>query len=246
MTSVGGCLRVCSRRGARLTGALHRTTVPLNPVSSLSCYHPRSPWSSTIQSQHELLSCRVFSRPLGYSAPLFTAHHDSVASSGAHQKPKAVIFDLGGVVVPSPQPIFDRFEEQHNLKIGSLIQTIKAAGDDGAFARMERGELTVEGVTEPFTADYKRVTGVEISTELVKKFMGQLSDFTKLTPNPGVVEVFEKLRSKGIKVAILTNNFCFDSGRRVFPQKQLNNVDVVSSMIAVSYTHLTLPTIYSV
>ena len=70
-------------------------------------------------------------------------------------------------MVPSPQPIFDRFEEQHNLKIGSLIQTIKADGDDGAFARMKCGELTIEGITEPFTVNYKRVTGVEISTELV-------------------------------------------------------------------------------
>lgn len=130
--------------------------------------------------------------------------------------------------MPSPQPIFDRFEEKHSLKPGSIIHTIKAAGEDGAFAKMERGELTVEGFAEPFAADYERITGVEISTELLHEFMKQLSDFTKLTPNPGVVKIIEKLRSEGIKVAILTNNFIFNSGRTVFPQQQLKNVDVVS------------------
>ena len=130
-------------------------------------------------------------------------------------------------MVPSPQPIFDRFEEQHGLKHGSLIQAIKASGDNGAFAKLERGDLTVEGVAEPFSADYKRVMGVEISIELVRTFMSLLADFTKLLPNAGVMEVIEKLQSKGIKVAILTNNFLFDSGQRVFPQQQLKNVDVV-------------------
>ncbi len=130
-------------------------------------------------------------------------------------------------MVPSPQPIFDRFEEQHDLKHGSLIHTIKTAGEGGAFAKLERGELTVEEVSEPFAADYKGVMGVEISGELVRAFMSQLADFTKLTPHAEVIRVIERLRSKGIKVAILTNNFLFDSGRRVFPQQKLENVDVV-------------------
>ena len=141
-----------------------------------------------------------------------------------------MIFDLGGVVVPSPQPIFDRFEDKHGLKPGSIIRTIKAAGEDGAFPKLERGELTVEEFAEPFAVDYKRIAGVEISTELLQEFMRQLADFTKLTPNPGVMKIIEKLRLEGIKVAILTNNFAFDSGSTVFPQQQLKNVDVVSNI----------------
>lgn len=131
--------------------------------------------------------------------------------------------------MPSPQPIFDRFEEEHQLEIGSIIRTIKAAGEEGAFARMEKGELTVEGFAEPFALEYKKVTGVEMSTELMQKFIKKLSDFTEVKPNEGILEIFEKLRSEGVKVAILTNNFVFDSGQTVFPQQQLKNVDVVSA-----------------
>ena len=130
-------------------------------------------------------------------------------------------------MVPSPQPIFDRFEEQHGLKHGSLIHTIKSAGENGAFSKLERGELTAEGVAEPFAADYRRVMGLDISVELVQTFMCQLADFTKLTPHAEVIQVIKRLKSKGIKVAILTNNFLFDSGQRVFPQQKLENVDVV-------------------
>lgn len=131
-------------------------------------------------------------------------------------------------MVPSPQPIFDRFEEKHNLKRGSLVATIKTKGDDGAFAKMEKGALTVEGFVEPFTQDYKEVTGVEISTELVHEFVRQLADFTELTPNPAVLEMFKRLQAQGIKVAILTNNFVYDNGCTVFPKKHFENVDVVS------------------
>ena len=129
--------------------------------------------------------------------------------------------------MPSPQPIFDRFEEQHGLKHGSLVHTIKTTGEHGAFAKLERGELTAEGVAEPFSADYERVMGTKLSVDLARQFIRQLSDFTKLKLNAEVMKTMEKLKSKGIKVAILTNNFLFDDGRRVFPKQQLENVDVV-------------------
>jgi len=66
------------------------------------------------------------------------------------KKPKAVIFDLGGVVVPSPLPIFQQFEAKYGLKEGSLVDTIKLSGEDGAFAKLERGEISVECFSEPF------------------------------------------------------------------------------------------------
>lgn len=151
-----------------------------------------------------------------------------VSRGAAATKPKAVIFDLGGVVVPSPQSIFDRFEEKHSLGAGSLVATIKATGNGGAFAKMERGEYTVEQFCVPFRSEYLSHANRELSLEQVQEFIQQLSDFTQVTPHPGVVEMFGKLRSHGIKVAILTNNFRRDNGCTVFPDKELENVDVVS------------------
>lgn len=131
------------------------------------------------------------------------------------------------MVVPSPQGIFDRFEEKHGLEGGSLVATIKARGNGGAFAKMERGEYSVEQFCEPFRSEYLAHTKQELSGEQCWEFVNQLADFTKLTPHSCVVDMFRKLKSRGIKVAILTNNFRWDSGQSVFPENKLN-VDVVS------------------
>ena len=228
MTSLGSCLR----GGLRIAGARHRAVILVTPARSLSLQRPvRSLSPAKLRQNREIFvshSPLPNSKLLGSTARLLATQNGPFPpKNDVHKTPKAVIFDLGGVVVPSPQPIFDRFEEQHGLKNGSLIHTIKTAGERGAFAKLERGELTTEGVAEPFAADYKRVMDVEISVELVRAFMSQLADFTKLTPHAEVIGMMERLQSKGIKVAILTNNFLFDSGRRVFPQQKLENVDVV-------------------
>lgn len=154
-----------------------------------------------------------------------------VSRSAKASKPRAVIFDLGGVVVPSPQGIFDRFEEEHGLQSGSLVATIKATGNGGAFAKMERGEYSVEQFCEPFRSEYLTHTARELSGEQCWEFIQQLSDFTKLTPHPCVVDMFQKLKVQGVKVAILTNNFRREDGRSVFPEKKLENVDIVSLSI---------------
>ena len=241
MTSVSSRLYVCCRGGPRLATALRRGAFPLSHSSSsraLSSHHvrPAAGYSACEPRPHiGALGSKVYSRPFGLSSRLLATQNGATPTTFPHKKPKAVIFDLGGVVVPTPQPIFDRFEEKHNLKHGSIIKTIKATDQDGAFAKMERGELTVEAFAEPFAAEYKKITGVEITTELVQEFMRQLSDFTKITPNSGVIEIIERLRSEGIKVAILTNNFIFDNGQTVFPRQQLKNVDVVSRLCNYLY-----------
>ena len=46
-------------------------------------------------------------------------------------KPKAVAFDMGGVVVPSPLPLFNQFEDSHGLQRGSIVSAINAGGERG-------------------------------------------------------------------------------------------------------------------
>ena len=215
MSNFRSCLRVCNR-GLRLLNGIRarRIVLPFAPLTN-----------------HPLLLSRSLSAQSNYVSSYKhynTSSTDSTSSAPPLVRPKAVIFDLGGVVVPSPQPIFDRFEDEHHLKRGSLVATIKTKGDDGAFAKMEKGVLTVEGFVEPFTRDYEEVTGVAISKELVQEFIKQLADFTKLTPNQAVLNMFQRLQSQGIKVAILTNNFVYDNGHTVFPKRHFENVDVVS------------------
>lgn len=157
-----------------------------------------------------------------------------VSKSPSATRPKAVIFDLGGVVVPSPQVIFDQFEEKWDLTAGSLVGTIKATGNGGSFARMERGEYSVEEFSEPFSHEYRSFSGRQLTPAQVQEFASNLSDFTKLTPHQEVVEMFRRLKRRGIKVAILTNNFRRKDGYTTFPKKELEDVDVVRTTRAAS------------
>ena len=141
--------------------------------------------------------------------------------------PKAVIFDLGGVVVASPEPIFHGFERQQGLDRGSLVDTILSTGESGCFARMERGEITVQEFAAPFAEEYAAHTGRRVAQEEMAVFASALSDIAKLQPREEVTECFAELKRRGLKVCILTNNFLHSDGSTVFPSAPISNVDVV-------------------
>ena len=56
---------------------------------------------------------------------------------------RAVIFDLGGVVFPSPFEAFDAYDGDAGLAPGTVRALIKTSSETGAWAELERGELTM-------------------------------------------------------------------------------------------------------
>src|SRR5437867_11269946 len=66
---------------------------------------------------------------------------------------EAVVFDIGGVVQESPLHAIARYERDHGLARDAVNRAVVAAGEAGAWARLERGELTVESFRAPFEAD---------------------------------------------------------------------------------------------
>ena len=141
-------------------------------------------------------------------------------------RPKAVIFDVGGVVVPSPLPLFAQFEEEHSLRPGSVVHTIKETGETGSFAKLERGELTVEEFSGPFSEEYQTIFGRATRPEIFRELLESFREGRQVTARSAVVGVIERLTSHGIKTAILTNNFRYDDGYVLFPKGHLT-VDVV-------------------
>ncbi|CEQ40279.1 SPOSA6832_01883 [Sporobolomyces salmonicolor] len=100
---------------------------------------------------------------------------------------KAVIFDIGGVVVGSPVAAIGRAEQQWSLPPHWLNAAITARGEDGAFQRLERGELGIE--------DFYRRFGEELSE------VGRGNEaYQAYCRKAGI-------GSKRYKVAALTNNF---------------------------------------
>ena len=56
----------------------------------------------------------------------------------------AVIFDLGGVVLGSPLHAIAAFEREQAIPAGFVNRVVMETAPQGAWSRLERGEITLE------------------------------------------------------------------------------------------------------
>eukprot|EP00757_Euglenozoa_sp_SAG-D1_P008326 gene8326-2849_t len=68
---------------------------------------------------------------------------------------KAVIFDVGGVLVESPFPKLRRYAELVGLPKDFFFMSVKAGGDNGAFQQLERGQLRAREFGRAFEVPQK-------------------------------------------------------------------------------------------
>jgi putative hydrolase of the HAD superfamily len=120
---------------------------------------------------------------------------------------EAVVFDIGGVVQESPLHAIARYERDHGLAPDAVNRAVVAAGDAGAWARLERGELTVESFRAPFEADC-RAHGVAVDGARLMAYIAEAS-----RPRPRMLAAVRTIRERGLGVGALTNNWVAD-GRR--------------------------------
>ena len=66
---------------------------------------------------------------------------------------RAVLFDIGGVVQDSPLHAIACYERAHGLAANAINRAVAAAGETGAWARLERGELGLAEFYPRFEAD---------------------------------------------------------------------------------------------
>ena len=116
----------------------------------------------------------------------------------------AVIFDLGGVVLDSPLAVFAAYERELGLAPHTLNKAIVAAGTGGAWARLERGELTMQEFCVAFDRENAAI-GITVSSATL---MARVAEHSAVRPN--VVHAIRMLRGHGLKVAALTNNWVSD------------------------------------
>jgi len=119
---------------------------------------------------------------------------------------KAVIFDLGGVILDSPMEIFAAFEKQHGLPENFLNRLIVESGQEGAWARLERGELALTEFFDAFDEEIRNA-GANISS---RELMDAVNDFANMRPE--MLQLVRRLRKSGYLVAALTNNWLLDDG----------------------------------
>ena len=120
---------------------------------------------------------------------------------------EAVVFDLGGVVFPSPLDVFRAYERDHGLPHRFLSEVVLADPEHGAWSRLERGELNFDEFCDAFDAECAAHGGAVSAREL----MGAVR--VGLDARPEMVTAIGAIRRHGLKTGALTNNWADDPAR---------------------------------
>jgi putative hydrolase of the HAD superfamily len=138
-----------------------------------------------------------------------------------------VLFDLGGVVMASPLAAIARYERDHGLPDQTIARAIRTSGDDGAWARLERGELSLEAFLVPFEADC-RTCGIEVSGAGLMRYITGAS-----APRPAMLEAIRRIRARGLRAGALTNNWLTEAPRPPHPVREHFDVFIESSVVGL-------------
>ena len=171
--------------------------------------------STTRRPEHSMLEQRGHAieiagvEPLGvrdnqraYGLP--STHRRTVACAAVPYR--AVIFDLGGVVLPSPMAAFRAYEERTGLPHRFISEVIVASEDHGAWSRLERGEINLPDFAAAFEAECAAAGGVIVAADMFDLMQGGDG------PHPEMLGAIARIRDEGLKTAALTNNWSADDG----------------------------------
>jgi len=114
---------------------------------------------------------------------------------------RAVIFDLGGVVFPSPFEAFDAYDVDAGLAPGTVRALIRTSSETGAWAALERGELAL---TEFYAQLEAEATAAAFELDAARLMSKIASGFG---PRPAMATAIRRIRAANLRTAALTNNW---------------------------------------
>ena len=142
--------------------------------------------------------------------------------------PKAVIFDLGGVVLGSPLHAIAAYEQDLGISAGFVNRVVVDTAPNGAWSRLERGEIGLEIFFEAFESDCA-AAGERIDARVMLERMAAAS-----SPRPEMLTAVASIRRAGLATAALTNNWASDgSDRDPHRLRVLFDVFVESSVVGL-------------
>lgn len=121
-------------------------------------------------------------------------------------RPRAVIFDLGGVVLDSPLHVIAAYERERGLPAGAINRVVADTGAEGAWSRLERGELAMAAFQSAFDAECA-AAGLAVEAAELMRRIGTCG------PRPAMVQAIRRIRSRAVPVAALTNNWSSEEDR---------------------------------
>lgn len=114
---------------------------------------------------------------------------------------RAVLFDLGGVVLESPFPAIREMERELGCEPGFVGAVVDYSAHTGAFAALERGEIDMEEFDRRFRAETAE-QGCEVSgAELLERIRASIP------PRPRMLAALATLRERGHRVGAITNTW---------------------------------------
>lgn len=120
---------------------------------------------------------------------------------------RAVIFDLGGVVMGSPLHAIAAYERELGLPEGCVNRLVVASGPGGAWSRLERGELRLEEFYPAFDAECA-AAGHPLCARTMMERIAQAAQ-----PRPRMLAAVRAIRARGLRTSALTNNWHGDGTR---------------------------------
>jgi epoxide hydrolase-like predicted phosphatase len=135
---------------------------------------------------------------------------------------RAVIFDLGGVVMDSPLHAIARYERDHGIEHNAINHSIVEIGEGGAWSRLERGELILDDFYTPFEDDC-RGHGIRVDARRMMEYIAEAG-----VVRPQMLEAIRRIRARGLSVAALTNNWSSETDN---PLRPLFPVFIESSVV---------------
>ena len=122
-------------------------------------------------------------------------------------QPKAVIFDLGGVVMGSPLHAIAAYERAVAIPPGFVNRHVVATGAPGAWSRLERGEVSLDAFYPLFDAECA-AAGHPLSARAMMERIA-----IEAQPRPRMLAAIRSIRARGLRTAALTNNWIGDGTR---------------------------------
>jgi putative hydrolase of the HAD superfamily len=116
---------------------------------------------------------------------------------------RAVIFDLGGVVLDSPLHAIAAYERELGIPAGFVNRLVVDTGPAGAWSRLERGEVSRSGFEADFEAEC-RARGHALSARTM------MERIARCGPRPAMLSAIRALREARYSVAALTNNWAHE------------------------------------
>ncbi|ETE71599.1 Acyl-CoA dehydrogenase family member 11 [Ophiophagus hannah] len=127
---------------------------------------------------------------------------------------RAVIFDMGGVLFLSPYKLAIDWEIRNRVPAGTIKEALRSGGEDRPWMRFMRGELKWAEFLQEFRQQCSRIANASVPAD---SFLFELTRIEMSDQLPAMTEAVKCIRARGLKTAVLTNNFYLESEESFLP-----------------------------